>query len=95
MQRLKIFSPVVCFVMILSFFIFSFSAISTAEEQKQEEETPVNKCINCCAGKKKVCINIKADLRLCEAVWQTCIATCKSEGASPSEWSDCWSKSGE
>jgi len=94
MQRLRIFFHVACFVMILCFLIPSFPGLSIAEEQ-QEEESRINKCINCCAGKKKVCLNIKADLRLCEAVLQTCVATCKSEGASPSEWSDCWSKSGE
>ena len=46
-----------------------------------------------CTGKKQVCINIKADLRLCEAVFQTCVATCNSEGNAPSEWDDCWSQS--
>jgi hypothetical protein len=92
MKQLRIFSLISCFVMILYFLIFSFSDISMAEETP---EARIKNCISCCTGKKQICINIKADLRLCEAVFQECIATCNSEGASPSEWSDCWSQSGK
>jgi hypothetical protein len=79
-----------CLVMTTYFLISSSSGISVAEETL---ETRIQKCINCCAYKKQVCNNIKADLRLCEAVYQECAATCNSEGKSPSEWSECWSQS--
>ena len=95
MKQLRIFSLISCFVMILYFLIFSFFDISMAEETPKACEARIKNCISCCTGKKQICINIKTDLRLCEAVFQECIATCNSEGASPSEWSDCWSQSGK
>ena len=93
MNQLRMISLISCFVMILYFLIFPFSDISKAEETPEAREALIKNCISCCTGKKQVCINIKADLRLCEAVFQTCVATCNSEGESPSEWSDCWSNS--
>lgn len=90
MKPLSIFPLMSCFVMIMYFLIFSFSDIAVAEKTSEER---IKNCMSCCAGKKQICINIKADLRLCEAVFQTCIATCNSEGNIPSEWDDCWSQS--
>jgi|WetSurMetagenome_2_1015567.scaffolds.fasta_scaffold1028901_1 hypothetical protein len=95
MKQLKMFSLIPCFVMIFYFLIFSFSGISRAEEVPEAREARIKNCISCCTGKKQVCININPDLRLCEAVLQTCVAACKSEGDSPSEWSACWSESGK
>jgi hypothetical protein len=90
MKQLRIFFLISGFAVSLFILIFSFSNLSGAEEQ-----TRTQKCIGCCSYKKQVCINIKADLRLCEAIYQECAATCRSEGKSPSEWSECWSQSAE
>ena len=53
----------------------------------------INNCIDCCNNKIRACYNYTADSRRCIAENQNCAATCKSEGASPSSWSDCWSQS--
>jgi hypothetical protein len=66
----------------------------------KEEETPkksirrINNCIKCCNNKIYSCYNYTADSRMCMAEQQNCVATCNSEGSSPSSWSDCWSQSG-
>ena len=52
-----------------------------------------NNCMNCCKSKMPACYNYTADKRVCRVEAQNCIATCKSEGSSPSSWSDCWSNS--
>ena len=89
MKQLRIFFLIACFVLTLYFLIFSFSDVSIAEQ------TRIQNCISCCDSKQTVCYNITADRRLCYAEFQECVATCKSEGNSPSEWSDCWSQSGK
>ena len=78
MKRLRIFSLISCFVMVLYFLIFSFSKISIAEQ------TSVQKCISSCAKKQQACFNINADKRQCEVKFQNCAAACKSEEKSPS-----------
>lgn len=78
-----------CFVMMLCFLIISFPILAPAEETDEER---IKNCVSCCDVKKQVCVNIKADLRLCEAVFQTCVATCNAKGDAPSEWSDCWTQ---
>jgi hypothetical protein len=55
----------------------------------------INKCISCCSNKKQVCFNYLADSRICSAEETSCVATCNSEGASSSTWSECWSQSGQ
>ena len=78
MKRLRIFSLISCFIMVLYFLIFSFSDISIAEQ------TSVQKCISSCAKKQQACFNINADKRQCEVKFQNCAAACKSEEKSPS-----------
>ena len=78
MKRLRIFSLISCFVMVLYFLIFSFSEISIAEQ------TSVQNCINSCAKKQQVCLNINADKRLCNVEFQKCVTACNSESDSPS-----------
>ncbi|MBP1710911.1 MAG: hypothetical protein H6Q49_1113 [Deltaproteobacteria bacterium] len=77
--------------MALCLLIISFADISIAQEDELDER--VKNCISCCTGKQPACYNITADRRLCAAEYENCVATCKSEGKSPSEWSDCWSQS--
>lgn len=69
--------------------------IVKAKETPKASKARINNCINCCDNKVPACYNYTADSRLCIAENQTCVATCNSEGASPSSWSDCWSQSGE
>ena len=92
MKQLRLIFHISCFVLALYFLIFSFSDISIADETL---ETRIKKCSGCCDKKQTVCYNITADRRLCYAEFLECVATCKSEGKTPSEWSDCWSQSGE
>ena len=73
MKRLRIFSLISCFVMVLYFLISPFSDISIAEQ------TSVQKCISSCAKKEQACFNINADKRQCEVKFQNCAAACKSE----------------
>ncbi len=80
-----------CFSMILYFSLLSFPGISVAEEEALDER--VKNCISCCNAKTQACFNINPDRRLCAVELEACVATCKSEGESPSEWSDCWSQS--
>ena len=80
-----------CFVVFLFFLICSFTGVSIAQEDELDER--VKNCISCCNAKTQACFNINPDRRLCTVELENCVATCKSEGKSPSEWSDCWSQS--
>jgi hypothetical protein len=63
------------------------------KEPPEAKVTRINNCIRCCDSKVQSCYNYTADSRLCIAETQNCVAMCKSEGSSPSSWSDCWSPS--
>jgi hypothetical protein len=65
------------------------------EDTSKARVTRINNCINCCNNKIQACYNYTADSRLCIAENENCAATCKSEGSSPSSWSDCWFQSGK
>lgn len=65
----------------------------TGVKSEVERVARINKCISCCDEKKLACFNYTANGRLCSEADAGCIAACKSEGASPSEWSVCWSQS--
>ena len=69
------------------------NAIVKTKETPEASKTRINNCINCCNNKISACYNFTADVRLCAAENQNCIATCNSEGTAPSSWSDCWSQS--
>ncbi|MEN6622096.1 MAG: hypothetical protein ABFD50_11155 [Smithella sp.] len=89
-RRIYIISRIV----IVMFLVFSFSASIFAQEKADAaKEERIKKCLRCCDNKYLACININPDRRLCAAENQACSETCKSEGASPSEWSDCWTQS--
>jgi hypothetical protein len=88
MKNMRIFPLISCFFLVLYFLIFSFS------DSIAEPATRGEKCISCCTDKQLVCLNLNPDRRLCAAEFENCVATCKSEGAVSSEWSDCWSRSG-
>ena len=90
MKPLRIFSLMSCFVIVLGFLIFSFSYVFGAEETPEAREARIKDCVSCCTNKQLVCLNLNPDRRLCAAENQNCVATCNSEGVSPSEWSDCW-----
>ncbi|MRR18513.1 MAG: DUF4124 domain-containing protein [Deltaproteobacteria bacterium] len=64
-------------------------------KSEAERVARINKCISCCDEKKLACYNYTANGRLCTEADAGCIAACKSEGASPSEWSVCWSQSAQ
>ncbi|MBN1472328.1 MAG: DUF4124 domain-containing protein [Syntrophaceae bacterium] len=68
--------------------------IAKKEEKLEASKERIDKCINCCENKASVCYNYTADSMRCNGEKQNCIATCNSEGSSPSSWSDCWSASG-
>lgn len=67
--------------------------IENTEEIKKARETRIKDCISCCVNKQQVCYNYTANDRLCAEETKNCVATCKSEGNSSSEWSECWSQS--
>ena len=67
----------------------------SAAELEKERLARINKCYNCCGAKQQPCYNYTADNRLCAAEFANCNAMCKSEGASPSAWSDCWTESAQ
>ena len=67
--------------------------IENTEETTKAGQTRIKDCISCCVNKQQVCYNYTANDRLCAEETKNCFATCKSEGASSSSWSDCWSPS--
>jgi hypothetical protein len=71
------------------------TAIVNVKDNTEEREKKIKNCFNCCRNKSRACYNYTAKGRACLAEGQNCVATCKSEGSSPSSWSDCWSKSDE
>jgi len=68
-------------------------AIAQAKDTAKAREKRINNCVSCCQNKSHVCYNYTSDGRLCLVEAQNCVATCSSEGSSPSSWSDCWSNS--
>lgn len=92
MKQTRVISLISCFAAALYFLIFSFS-ISIAQPTDPDPLERLKKCISCCNDKKTACFNINPDRRLCEAFFQNCLTTCKSEGDIPSDWSDCWEES--
>jgi len=69
------------------------NAIVKTKETPEASKIRINNCINCCNNKISACYNYTADGRLCAVENKNCVATCNSEGTSPSSWSDCWSQS--
>ena len=67
----------------------------SAATLEKERLARINKCYSCCTAKQQPCYNYTADNRLCAAEFANCNAMCKSEGASSSAWSDCWSESAQ
>jgi hypothetical protein len=84
MKKQKAFPFISCFVMVLSFLIFSFSYIAMAEETPEAREARIKNCISECTKKQLVCLNLNPDRRLCAAEDEKCVDTCHSEGALPS-----------
>lgn len=78
MKQLRIFPLILCFIMVLSCLIFSFSRISIAEQTGKQE------CIISCVQKQQTCFNINADKRICEVEFKNCVDACKPEDKSPS-----------
>jgi predicted house-cleaning NTP pyrophosphatase (Maf/HAM1 superfamily) len=68
-------------------------AIAKAKDIAKARENHIKNCVSCCQNKSHTCYNYTSDGRLCLAEAQNCVATCDSEGSSPSSWSDCWSNS--
>lgn len=93
MKPAKKYVLISCFVMMVFLLTASFPGISIAEEEADEKTTKrINKCIVCCNNKFLVCINLNPDRRLCAAEQEPCVTTCKSEGVTSSEWSECWAQ---
>jgi len=67
----------------------------SAAALEKERLARINKCYSCCTAKQQPCYNYTADNRLCAAEFANCNAMCKSEGSSPSAWSDCWTESAQ
>lgn len=91
----------ILFILLLSYISFADDTSETADTPETTEtgdkpETAgtqnhrLKPCIECCIRKHQVCINLNPDTRLCAAENENCVATCKSKGATPSSWSDCW-----
>ncbi len=91
MRPIRILHLISCCMMILFLLIFPFSDSFIADEATNEpKHEDANTCITCCNARRMPCRNyFFGDRRMCEALVETCIATCNSEGKSPSEWSDC------
>ena len=69
------------------------NTVEKTKETPEASKARIKNCIDCCNNKISACYNYTADGRICAAENQNCVATCNSEGASPSSWSDCWSQS--
>jgi hypothetical protein len=68
-------------------------AVAKVKETLKASKTRINNCVDCCNNKNLACYNYTANGMLCAAENKQCDATCDSEGASPSSWSDCWTQS--
>ena len=71
MKLMKNIYFIVFFAAALYFVTCFFSGYSFAEQNKPKG------CIPSCRYDKKVCLNLNPDTRLCESVFQECIAKCK------------------
>jgi len=77
MKQLRVFSIMFRFCTIFSFLVFLFPGISIADEK---EEKRISECMDSCISNEKVCYNMTADPRRCEAIYNECVAACKPEG---------------
>lgn len=80
---------IIFFAAALYFLLFSLSD-SVAQPTEPDPLELQQQCISCCEDKKTACFNVNPDRRLCEALFQNCLVTCKTEGETSSEWSECW-----
>lgn len=87
MHRMKNHPFLFGITLALYFSIFFFS------QSLAEPPTRLQKCIACCSSKKAVCLNLNPDRRLCAALYEECVATCRTAGRTSSEWSECWPQS--
>ena len=56
--------------------------------------TRTENCNSCCASRQQQCYSDHPQA-VCDAEFQNCIATCTSQGSSPSEWGQaCWANAG-
>lgn len=61
------------------------------KDNTEERNKKIKKCFDCCNEKNYSCYNYTAKGRACYDEGMKCVETCKSEGATPSSWSECWS----
>jgi hypothetical protein len=57
---------------------------------QKERMAVMDKCKACCGDKFNTCYSYTANNMLCNAEDEKCVAMCNSEGASSSEWGECW-----
>lgn len=61
-----------------------------AGKTQKERMALMDKCKACCGDKFNTCYSYTANNKLCNVEDEKCVAMCNSEGASSSEWSECW-----
>jgi hypothetical protein len=61
-----------------------------AGKTQKERMAIMDKCKACCGDKFNTCYSYMANNMLCNVEDEKCVAMCNSEGASSSEWSECW-----
>jgi len=61
-----------------------------AGKTQKERMAIMDKCKECCGNKFNICYNYTANNTICNLKDEKCVAMCNSEGASTSEWSECW-----
>jgi hypothetical protein len=48
-------------------------------------QSKMQQCLTCCASRLSACGNTGK----CNTLYQNCVSSCNSQGASPSDW-NCW-----
>lgn len=61
-----------------------------AGKTQKERVIIIQKCIDCCGDKFNNCYSYTANNKICNAIDEKCVAMCNAEGASTSEWGECW-----
>lgn len=70
--------------------INAFGVMRPASADNAAINNKLHACLTCCAKKQNKC-DIKDSVQKCNTEYDDCVATCNSDGATPSDWgAGCW-----
>ncbi len=68
----------------------AFGVMRTASAENTAEQK-IHACLTCCSQKQSDCDEANNGTQKCYMEYNSCVATCNSDGTTPSDWgASCW-----